>query len=329
MLFALVGVLPSAVASDSAASLVYNSQVPAAVIARAEGGTRVVDVAGLIQVGQTQEVTKQDAWHLGSITKSMTATLVARLSEAGLIDRSATVGDVLGATFEVSPHYQNQTFDALLAHQSGLPPNLSRLQVFLNPAVNGPDGPQARQATARIALTTKPSPPGTYSNAGYIVAAAMLETATGRSWRDLIQEHVFQPFGLTSAGFGPPQTGPLGHRGGRPAGRDTDNVVALDPAGRVHMSPDDVLTYLLAHATRDPDLLSSDSWDWLHRPRGPDGLALGWLVRSDGSLWHNGSNTFWYAEVAAWPDGRAAFVAVNSGDIAKVQQAVGAALAFE
>ena len=43
-----------------------------------------------------------------------------------------------------------------------------------------------------------------YSNCGPVVAARMLEVATGKAWEDLLREQVLEPLGLTSAGFGAP-----------------------------------------------------------------------------------------------------------------------------
>ena len=55
---------------------------------------------------------------------------------------------------------------------------------------------------------------------------------------------------------------------------------------------------------------------------------MGLVARDDGSLWHNGSNTLWYAEVLIDPvRGLVAAAAANSGVLDSVQPAVGQALA--
>jgi hypothetical protein len=57
----------------------------------------------------------------------------------------------------------------------------------------------------------------------------------------------------------------------------------------------DLLIYLQAH--RDGStLLQQKGWQTLHTPPFGGDYAMGWIVRSDGSLWHNGSNNRWYAE---------------------------------
>ena len=48
-----------------------------------QGGTRQVLVDGNRSVRASVPVTRPDQWHLGSVTKSMTATLAARIVESG------------------------------------------------------------------------------------------------------------------------------------------------------------------------------------------------------------------------------------------------------
>jgi CubicO group peptidase (beta-lactamase class C family) len=179
-----------------------------------------------------------------------------------------------------------------------------------------------------------------YSNNGYVVAGAMLEVRLGKSWEDLIREHLFGPLQLGSASFGAPghkgQTDqPVGHAK-EPAGEGrqaypiggivTDNPVALGPAGRIHMSLPDLLRYLSAHRDRT-DYLKPDTWTTLHTPPFTGLYAMGWIVRGNGALSHAGSNTLWYAEVLVDPAaGIVAAAASNDGYMAKSAPAVGRAL---
>ena len=282
-------------------------------------------VAGKRTIGLAPRVTVADQWHLGSNTKSMTATLVARLVDAGCIPWSLRVGDVLADIApDMRPVYRDATLRHLLSHRAGLPADLNALQLLSFTLSGGRDLRGERRRYARLALALAPAGPiestYLYSNNGYVIAAAMLECVLGTSWEELMRAHVFQPLGLASAGFGPPDAGifgpprqPLGHtadldakllalfNGGiRPVraglGETTDNPPVLGPAGRVHMNMADFVTYLSAHRDHG-DFLRPETWNALHTaPFGGD-YALGWMLRKDGVLWHNGSNTFWYAEM--------------------------------
>jgi CubicO group peptidase (beta-lactamase class C family) len=179
-----------------------------------------------------------------------------------------------------------------------------------------------------------------YSNNGYIVVGAMLEAKLGSSWEDLIRTHLFEPLGLSTAGFGAPGRAgaieqPVGHakapdgeaRKPYPLGAGpTDNPVVLGPAGRVHMSLQDLLRYLGAHRDRTA-FLQPQTWTILHTPPSGGDYAMGWMVRSNGAFSHNGSNTLWYAEALFDPAaGVVAAAASNDGYMKKSWSAVGHAL---
>jgi hypothetical protein len=151
---------------------------------------------------------------------------------------------------------------------------------------------------------------------------------------------LFDRFGMPTAGFGAPgvvgaHDQPVGHAPGllgrlqpHPPGSElTDNVAALGPAGRVHAGLYDVLHYLRCHSERVLMLQRRESWDMLHTPPFGGDYAMGWVKRHDGALWHNGSNTLWYAEVMFDATrGVVAAAACNDGRADAMSRPVGAAL---
>ena len=95
-----------------------------------------------------------------------------------------------------------------------------------------------------------------YSNLGFIIAGAIAEARTGKSWEDLIREQIFAPLGIKNAGFGPPGTpgqdrstlGTSRTRPGKldaldPANPDGDNPPALGPAGTINIALKDWLLF--------------------------------------------------------------------------------------
>lgn len=298
-----------------------------------------IAVSGVRCADSTAAVTADDAWHWGSVTKSMTATLVARLVEAGVVHWDQTVGELIGDSVpDMRDAYRSATFVHLLSHRAGLQPNIPPYRA-MRFGQSSADPRRDRLAWARIALAQEPvGPPEEtfdYSNSGYVVAGVMLERATGEAWETLIRREVFDPLGMHDAGFGAPNAGdamaqPCGHIPGseadQPVRINGDNPEALGPAGRVHMPLADMARYLSAHASRRPDFLDTDSWARLHTPPFGGEYALGWVVTEPGRWWHNGSNTMWYAEVAFDGDGRAAAVVVNDGELPVVRPVVSALL---
>jgi CubicO group peptidase (beta-lactamase class C family) len=303
-----------------------------------------VDTAagGLHLAGGVEAVGQGDVWHIGSNTKAMTATLVARLVEAGEVSWDDTVGEVLGEAIpDMHPSYRDATYVNLLEHRTGLPANIGRFaSLGLAGTLAERDICADRLIYAKTILTQPPEGYGfLYSNAGYVVVGAMLEAEMNAPWEKLIRTYVAEPLRMTTVGFGAPGTPgakdqPRGHSttllgGLNPVepGRAADNIPALGPAGTIHLSADDMMRFLRAHAEEDPAFLNAESWARLHHPAatGAD-YALGWRVE-DGCLAHNGSNTLWFARMVICPDRKAAaFVAVNLGDIEALRVPLGAAV---
>ena len=98
-----------------------------------------------------------------------------------------------------------------------------------------------------------------------------------------------------------------------PGGPNADLALVLGPAGRIHMKPADLITYLAAH--RDgARLLRPATWQVLHTPHFDGEYALGWNLWPDGSFTPDGSNLLWYAIASFNPrTGPAAAAAANDG----------------
>ena len=85
-------------------------------------GDRIIDlaVAGVRVRGGEEQVTLEDAWHLGSCTKAMTATLAARLVDQGTLRWDSTIAEVLpDMTDGMDPVYRDVTLKDLLLHRGG------------------------------------------------------------------------------------------------------------------------------------------------------------------------------------------------------------------
>ncbi len=317
-----------------AGELLSKSGAPGAAVGLWQDGQAGIGVAGVRRVGAPQAVEVGDPWHIGSNAKAMTAVLVARLAERGVVRWDDTVAGVLGGRIEgIDPAFQAMTYADLLSHRAGLPANAGLWTALrLRGTVAERDIRADRVAYAASVLTAGPEGvPGEflYSNAGYVVAGAMLEEVTGESWEDLIRAEVFGPLGMTEAGFGPPMGPdvPMGHSpalmgGLKPVlpGPEADNIPALGPAGTVHLPVADMLRFLAAVAERKPGFLTPDSWARLTEPPEGRDYAMGWRVEPDGSLRHNGSNTLWFSAMGISADGkRAAVLMLNAAEIEKVR----------
>lgn len=284
------------------------------IVARAAVGTRSTKDA--TPVGDDAQ------WHLGSNTKAMTATVAGMLVEEGLLEWDSTVGEVLGEEIpDMDPGNREITLAMLFRHTSGLPANISWYAA-----------PEDRVACAAQILEAPPvGERGVYdySNAGYVVAGAMMEAVTGKRWEDLMREKLFDPLGMSASSFGAPSRpgAPWGHRSGAfrrtpmdPSTRGSDNALVLGPAGTVHATLDDYARFVAAHmagAQGEDGIVTAETFRMLHTPAEGGNYAMGWSISegrwADGRfLSHSGSNTMWYATAWLVPEKDMAFFAATN-----------------
>lgn len=181
------------------------ADIPAIGAAWSRGEKSGVVVKGVRSSDTTIAVQPDDQWHWGSVTKSMTATLCARLVEAGVIRWDTRVGQVLDApNAQVPETYRDATLLHLLSHRAGLQHTVKMTDLTFELD----DAREERLRYVRAALEQKPTgavgEKMAYSNNGYVVVGAMLERLTGKPWEVLIQTEVFKPLGIKRAGQGAP-----------------------------------------------------------------------------------------------------------------------------
>ena len=201
------------------AQLQHDTGLTAVAAAVMTGGQLAAAAAcGERRRGSGIPVTVDDRWHIGSITKSMTATLLAVLED----DDRLSVSDRLPALLPdvaMAGGWTACTLHHLLTHTAGAPANfpLAALRVWLDTAE---ELVSARRRFISGVLAREPkSPCGerfAYSNVGYAIAGHIAETAFGVPYETLMRDRVFGPLRLASAGFGPPQGDrpdqePVGH----------------------------------------------------------------------------------------------------------------------
>jgi CubicO group peptidase (beta-lactamase class C family) len=285
---------------------------------RAEGGAPALD---------------SDAWHIGSITKPITATLTARFVERDLISYSSTLEELAPDLLSANRSYATVTVRDLLSHHSGVgqipwEQGMGTFRGDVRPL------PEQRRSFATMALSRTPlAAPGAafeYVNGNYVVTGALLERLAKDSWENLVAREVFAPLGLKSAGFGPPGGGHqskaiVGHefKDGSarpmPPGDEADSPAVMRPAGTIHMTMEDLAMFGCRHAAGEFEAdgyLSPETYRLLHTARS-ENAALGWFEqqwRGHRLLSHTGSNGYWYAMLAIQPERRLAIAVASNVD---------------
>lgn len=335
--------------ADKLEAIRTKHNVPSLAAALMIEGKEVAHAAvGVREFGKNDRVSLDDRYHFGSITKSLTGTLIGILVDQGKLRWDTTIGEIWKGD-SVKPAYRTVTITQLLSHRSGI----SSETYFKDGADYFTDKrpiQEQRLEYALRALAEDPvNPPGTkllYSNRGIIVAAAIAEKVMGESWESMVERLIFKPLNMETAGFGPVGSkeapGGLGHvvADGKPVavplGISSDNAPVTHPAGGLHATVDDLLKYAAVHAGVKQSILGQKSLDFLHEPKGDD-YACGWLVLHRGwvsgpLLYHNGSNTMNYADLWIAPSRKfALIIACNEGgdEAVKAVQEAGDAIVRE
>ncbi|MFQ6549973.1 serine hydrolase domain-containing protein [Aestuariibius sp. 2305UL40-4] len=164
-----------------------NDAVIAAVAATGEGAPAIeLEIAGF--PAATPEAPLID---LGSITKVVTAVAVLTLVDGGQLGLDTTLAELMP---DVPRDKGGITVHQLLTHTSGLVDS------------TGDDGERIGRAAfvARLMATPLDRAPGAgyaYSNAGYSLLAAIIETVSGQSYDAYLQSALIEPHGLVPIGY--------------------------------------------------------------------------------------------------------------------------------
>jgi CubicO group peptidase (beta-lactamase class C family) len=294
---------------------------------------------GIRRLGFADSITAADRFHIGSLVKSMTATLAASVVDSGLIGWDSRIVAVLPELSDVRPEYAAVTLDDLLRHRSGIMAATDPSDLASMPPLQGTLVEQRRQF-ARWVLTqppiVAPRTKSEYSNAGYVVAATMLEKVTGRSYEDLLTARVLAPLGIQPVFDWPARGGaaqPWGHEAygasltpSDPDAPDNEYPAFANPAGNLSLPLAGYVRYMQVHLNAlqgRPTLVSAAGFSRVQTL--VDGYGLGWLAgESHGKpvLGHNGSAGTFYAFVILQADGAGGVVVMANADSETIRNGV-------
>lgn len=287
-------------------------------------------VAGVRRSDRPDPALIGDNWHIGSDGKPMTATLIARLVDQGLLSWDTPLSQLLPElSAGMRPEYRSVTLKQMLSHRAGFDHDVKDMDFFM--AFFADKHPLSAQRLAYVtrALSEAPvAPPGTkfsYSNTGFLLAAVVAEHATHRSYEELMRREVFGPLGMTSVAFGVTRAGqPQGHIKGGPATLKDANPAMFAPAGNINMSLRDWSKFCLdqmAGPKGQGRILKTATYRFMQTPVTPGESGISWGVqdkavgRKGPALVHGGSDGTWYALVVLYPEsGDGVLVAANAGE---------------
>jgi CubicO group peptidase (beta-lactamase class C family) len=313
-------------------------QVPGISWAVIEGG-KIVDrgSAGVMEAGRAEPVSDRTLFQACSISKPVAVFAMLRLVDQGVLDLDEDVNRRLKSwqiprTGDWQPVI---TLRQLVSHSAGLTVHGFPGYEYgeeLPTTVQILDGvPPATNFGVRV--DTVPGTQFRYSGGGTVVVQQLLEDVTGTPFRQLLQELVLRPLGMTDSDYAQPipedlqgQAAVAHDEMGRPIKGRWHSYPELAAAG-LWTTPSDLVTFAqavknsydgvegaplsqeLARQVLTPQVPSSE------RMGGLDALGLGLFLGRDGRLFgHSGSNEGFRCHLIADRDTGQGAAVMTNGD---------------
>lgn len=154
------------------------------------------------------EVDDDTVFPAASMSKWIAACAMMVLVEEGQADLDAPVSQYLRRWQLPPSEFDNQavTIRRLLSHTAGLGDDLGfgeyTLQEQLPSLVDELNHPRASSGDpTSIAVSTEPGREWRYSGGSYLLLELLIEEVSGRTYERFVQDTVFDPLGMTSAGY--------------------------------------------------------------------------------------------------------------------------------
>jgi len=164
---------------------------PGAVVLCSLGGKIVYHKSfGHADVFEKRVMVKDSIFDLASLTKPLaTALAISRLIETGQLSLTQQLGDIL-MPFKKTQK-ANITIDMLLRHTSGLPAHREYFKPLMTIGHNRTTA--LRNMLVKEDLENKPGVIQLYSDLGYMILAWVIETITGKSIDQYVDQEIYQP----------------------------------------------------------------------------------------------------------------------------------------
>ena len=156
-------------------------------------GDEILYLKGYGTAGQNRPMTAQTPMYIGSHSKSITGLAIAQLVDQGKIALNAPVQKYI-PWFRVADPDASQkiTISHLLHHTSGLSES-----GYTNRTPDDASLAEGVRALSTARLTAPVGMQFQYFNLNFSVLALVIETVTGQSYADYVQQHIFTPLQMT------------------------------------------------------------------------------------------------------------------------------------
>ena len=280
---------------------------------------------GTLSVDDRRKVDGGTVFEIASLTKVLTALVLADMANRGRVKLDSPVSTCLPDGVQIPQHAGKQiTFLDLATHTSGLP--LRPTNLASQTALNKYAGYTVQQLYEGLATFELPREPGTkfeYSNWAFALLGHALGHCAGTSYEALLAERVTRPLGMDATVFAPSKA--LSSRLAAPYDAKlrrvpNESLGALGASGGLYSTVDDLLKFVELFLGRGPQPLTAAAATMLEPRRPGDGpqlrMGLGWRVETSDDkpiIWSSGRADGYRSFMALDSQARVAVVALTNG----------------
>jgi D-alanyl-D-alanine carboxypeptidase len=271
---------------------------------------------GVIKIGEKQNINPDESYfHLGDNAKAFTALWAAILVENGKIKWNSKIADIFPEwANKIHKSFDSTTLSDLLAHRTGLPALMEEKECKPYLKLKGTVVEKRIEFSKKI-LQQKPKTIEkdqvySYSNAGYLVATAMLERVSEMDWETAIKNDIGQKLNIDIKTGWPAKISvgqPLGHAyiNDKFMPQEMDKPVStldfMSPAIDISIKIKDygifLQQFLKGLYSSNVNLLSSLNYDYLLK--GKPVYSMGWMFfDKELTISHEGTQGTFYVYTA-------------------------------
>lgn len=171
---------------------------PGAAILVARGDEVLLRAArGLGDYESQKPLSADSLFRIGSVTKQMTAAGLLLLVEAGKVRLDDPISKYVPGLTEGD----RITLHQLLNHTSGIR-NCTNLPGYLDGVVRDLNTQEVIDLFRKEKSDFAPGSSWSYSNSGYILIGAVIESVSGKSWHSYLADALFRPLAMANTGYG-------------------------------------------------------------------------------------------------------------------------------
>jgi CubicO group peptidase (beta-lactamase class C family) len=305
----------------------YESGAPGLSFAVLHEGQIVSAAAGVLSVDTGIEAKPDSLFQVGSITKSLTATLVMQAADEGMIDIDVPVTRYLGMRIGRGPFAETFTARQLMSHTSGLDGDL-----FLDSGRDDDALAKYMILCHQLDFLSEPGRYYNYSNAGYAVLGRLLEIVHGRVYDRVLQEFLFDRIAARRSTTMPELAAFRRTATGHTIGPEWNWITvpvthlprALGPAGlTLYSTAEELAAYAGAHFTGE-SLISRPAAETMRTPHValPENASwgLGWKIipgSNTNFVGHDGGTIGQVASLWTSPGHRLAVAMCTNGGLSR------------